>query len=300
MSNLLSQLLVLVRNLLVEVRTANFKLFRLQEKVEAITEQQQAKKNSHDERLSPIVSVLTTPRAIRVDAETRERKNRWQKVLEVLEPIGIVAVVPYAIINYHMLREMRHANETAHQQFTSNLQQANAASQNAQASLDATVDQFRLDQRARISVNSVQAPQFKVGDKMLYLKAGEKPQFAATIANSGKTPARNVQLSAGYISLEKHVKSSAVYDRGDEIKSKAVLAPGPLGGIIQTNAPQDPITQPFTDSIETGDSILYFFGEIRYQDVFFPRTHEHTTVFCAFLSRSLDGFRACKTYNDEN
>ncbi len=110
MNNINRDFPLLIKKLLVEVRTMSLNLLRLQEKVEAISKERKFEEGPNDKPPTPVVSVLTTPRAIKIDAETHEHKGVSQKLLE---RAGIIAVVAYAILTYAMWQEMKRATQKA-------------------------------------------------------------------------------------------------------------------------------------------------------------------------------------------
>jgi hypothetical protein len=57
-----------------------------------------------------------------------------------------------------------------------------------------------------------------------------------------------------------------------------------------------PISSQHIDGFKSGAWILYFYGEITYDDIF--RQARHATHFCLALSRDLAHLSACPTYND--
>jgi hypothetical protein len=59
-------------------------------------------------------------------------------------------------------------------------------------SLDATIDNFHLDQRAWLGPNEMLPPPFMDGNRRVYMKGGEQAQYAVIITNTGKTPAKKV------------------------------------------------------------------------------------------------------------
>ena len=73
----------ILRELIALSRAVSTGFLGLQKQVEAIGKQQQSKKTADDNPLPPVVSVLTTPAAIKVEAQTHDYKDVWQRIFEI-------------------------------------------------------------------------------------------------------------------------------------------------------------------------------------------------------------------------
>jgi hypothetical protein len=158
-------------------------------------------------------------------------------------------------------------------------------------SLDATIDNFHLDQRAWIGPNEMLPPPFMDGTRRVYMKEGEQVQWGVIITNTGKTPAKNVTQRTSYRSLPATAEFTVRY-------------PGAAQhvGVIEPNAKvwaMPPTTERLmktqVESYTTGVNKLYFYGTISYEDIF---SKEHHTTFCFYLVKDLSGFTNCEIYNE--
>jgi hypothetical protein len=180
MDSLTSELLGYGRKIVAELKLMNASLVALHNEVEAISKQEKPKYGPDNQPRSPIVSVLTTHHAIKVDAKTREHKDILQRAFEVFQVIGVGAVVVYAGLTYRMwedtARSANAAEETARLSYHQTILAGN--------SLKASSDNFRLDQRAWVSATK-------------YSLSAE-PTISGTcfvtlhLVNNGKTPALRV------------------------------------------------------------------------------------------------------------
>ena len=174
MNSIHRDFLLLTKKLLVEVRTLNFNFLRLQEKVEAISKQKQSEKAADDKPFSPVVSVLTTPAAIKVEAETHDNKDVWQRVFEILELLGIAAVAAYAVLTYYTWKEMVRSTNAAE----SAANTASIALANSQAA-------FRIDERPYLWLTK--NPEFMQFFPIPNTTTGQIT-WSWHITNYGKTP----------------------------------------------------------------------------------------------------------------
>jgi hypothetical protein len=161
-----------------------------------------------------------------------------------------------------------------------------------QAQLIETRRAFHIEQRAWIGPTEALPPQFTENGVSVYMKMGEEGIFQVFLANSGKTPAKNIDQRMSFRTLPAAIPFSPKYPTGpDRI------------GVVQPGARfrwQTPATERASKeqigTYQTGDNILYIFGEVAYDDIF--GTQRHHTTFCMYLLRDLTTFVDCKTYNE--
>jgi len=207
----------------------------------------------------------------------------------------------YIASNYFACNQMKLTKQAIDQSATNNAaaivaqqkiaQDALTASQDSvNKSLSATIDKFHLDQRAWIGPTEVLGPQYTEDGRPVYMKVGEITRFAVLIVNSGKTPARNILTRYGIRTLPQGVNFSPKYPK----------KPRPYG-VLQPNVPfrlevppLGPTVQGNINAYTLGHHILYFYGEITYDDVFKAR---HRTQLCMFMTPDLGSFVDCSTYN---
>lgn len=109
------------KKLLTEIRGIADTLFRVQKQIETIAEQN--KVQNECEQPPPVVRAeLQIPPAVQTQNEAREVRTEWRDKLKIkIEIATFLAVFAYAIINYHMLCEMRKANKDARDYFSHTL-----------------------------------------------------------------------------------------------------------------------------------------------------------------------------------
>jgi len=140
--------------------------------------------------------------------------------------------------------------------------------------------------------------QFVAGNKPAYVKLGERPVLGVYAANSGKTPAKDMQTRTNVKAMRATEKFFADYQPAKTKVTKSVTVLQPGMRMALTSLPTGvPLTAEHIAGFSSGEWILYFYGDIRYKDVF---NGSHSTEFCLELSRDLATLSTCNSYNDEN
>jgi hypothetical protein len=172
-------------------------------------------------------------------------------------------------------------------------QSLDASNRQSKAALDAAITQNRVDQRAWVGATEMlpPPPAFTENGKRLYLKEGQQSVFQFYLANSGKTPASSVLFRISYRTLPASVSFAPRYPT--QPTKAGVLQPGSKFIVESPATELATLTQIAT--YQTGTNILYFYGEIRYDDIFGLKHH---TTFCVYMLRDLTGFSDCNTYNE--
>ncbi len=240
--------------------------------------------NAGKEEQSPrpeIVARVNLPESIEVhqNADDAGRERRYKNRTLMVNSFTLAAVVVYALLVYLQYREMINATGAAQQAVV----EARRNRIQADKSLNATIQQFRLDQRAWVGVVSIDPPDLK-----------PKSEFFLSLhaMNSGHTPALNFQSLVVLHSLKKDEKFKAIYAPlpPNWVRSNRVVQPGEQ---VTLNTNRYQLTQGQIDWIKNGTYILYVYGKMSYDDVF----HEqHYTTFCKIvISEAL--VEDCGTYN---
>jgi hypothetical protein len=164
---------------------------------------------------------------------------------------------------------------------------AKAAEDNAaqsKRSLDAAIDQARLDQRAWLAIAPL-IPEAFDPSKPATGKIG--------FINTGKTPARNVVIRIG-LAFYPGMLTILPQNIEPTEKSVAVLFPNaPASSVIKPRV-QMPIS--ITNPGVNGDWYGYVWGTVKYDDVFNKR---HSTSICAYRKFADSGdFLQCDFGND--
>jgi hypothetical protein len=169
-----------VQRILLELRTANEHMFALRDTIQqhtnATREEHQAQRERQKAEPSRVPVDVSTPIPIRVHAETHESKNTWEKIKPVLETIGIAAAVVYAVLTYHMWREMIQQNDLV----SIGIRQSR---RDAARQLDFATHQMRQEYRAWITLKSGNGA----------VTVGQPISLPIRIANIGRTPAKDVE-----------------------------------------------------------------------------------------------------------
>jgi hypothetical protein len=159
---------------------------------------------------------------------------------------------------------------------------------NAKASLDATIANARLDQRAWVAEIALQMDSPEVGKIMHGYVAW---------SNSGKTFAKKVEPSCHFIFVPTAITSEdalkgLVGNGTIERTSIGVLAPN-----AQYKTPLESKMVPTEDDKAkiSGSWYTYVWGEMTYVDIF---GHSHSTVFCSSRQGSSGDFVQCPFHND--
>lgn len=170
---------------------------------------------------------------------------------------------------------------------------AEDAARAAQDSVEATKTIMRLDQRAWIGIDSMDAVP-------AILEVGKSIGMTGVIKNTGKTPARNIVM---YSIIEVVYDGKPPNFSYDGIK-KAIggfLPPNgqgilPLNTIpdLKTNQPVI-LTQEQLDLLKSRKADIYSHGRIEYDDIFGAH---HWMTYCSYLQATLGGFAFCAEHNE--
>lgn len=153
----------------------------------------------------------------------------------------------------------------------------------ANNSLNTTIEQEHLNQRAWVAVDSIGGP----------VELNKPLVIDVVFRNSGRTPARNVILRTAEGWVEKGEKFTfPLKDSGQ-----------PSIGFISPNttfhreviATKGQVNQADIDAIKSGEYVIYTSGYITYEDIF---SKSHKTTFCMFLLPDLKSYEACGEHNE--
>jgi hypothetical protein len=218
--------------------------------------------------------------AVLSGTETQEREDErhhhateaFQDRYLFIQVVGLLITFIIAIATLFSAKAAKEAAFSSTEQAKTLRQQAEAA----KGSIDATVEQFRLDERAWVSLQ--QGHILPPSDGEIRLKLD--------FINTGKTPAKDiVEADLVWIwpkPLRKGPPPS--FSQQFVFLPMAPIAPQRIGTIngIGTIA-----KMPAYPAVTRGESILYEVGEIRYNDVF---GHPHRTTFCVYQATPADQF----------
>jgi hypothetical protein len=163
-----------------------------------------------------------------------------------------------------------------------------ASVKTAQEANSFTHEAFRLEQRAWVGPTSFLPP----GEEDKYFKEGSRPSFGVVITNTGKTPARNVQVRIGRSTFRKGSTFKPIYNDDGGPSGTIALFPGQPFMLI--TKPELPLTAEQVAIIINGEFTLYVYGMVTYEDVFGIK---HKSTFCGYMASDLRSFKSCGTYN---
>lgn len=255
----------------------------LDEQTKAIHESTKAKNIAQAPQ--QILSTVNLPDSIEIhhSADEAREQRGYQNRTVLLSFVTFLAVAIYAFIVYFQYREMINATGAAQQA----VQESRLTRQQSEKMLNATIEQFHLDQRAWI------AP---YGISSFSIQENTPLTFEVEITNSGKTPALEMtrdMMARSYLAGQKFLP---VYEEppanAPEEASKGVMFPGVHAKI--NTAPPLLIPSKGIEQLKNRTIILYVYGRINYRDVF---NVKHLTTFCFVVNKSLSYASACSTYN---
>jgi hypothetical protein len=159
----------------------------------------------------------------------------------------------------------------------------------SKSTLQASIDQFHVDQRAWLGVSNWS---FVINDK-------DPPSYHGMVLNSGKSAAVGVTSRFQYRDKPRNYElniADIVYAPTFRPIRQGTVFPGQAFNISQSNTPVAPEAQKasFDDYVKKG-LVPYVFGEISYRDVF---NRQHWTHFCVFVQDNLKDSSNCPIYND--
>jgi hypothetical protein len=155
-------------------------------------------------------------------------------------------------------------------------------------------DALLIDQRAWVSV--VVPNSFPL--------EGSSIAASIQIANTGKTPAKDVEGDIVATVLEKGEEPSFDFSTGhphNKLYAGAIFPNAPINTTITvvryaSQAPETVVPTPeLRQQIANGESFIILYGKITYVDVFGA---SHSTAFCTASGSAMGDLRKCLSYND--
>jgi hypothetical protein len=234
------------------------------------------------------VDVVHLPPTTETQESAREAsKDRTYKRCNVwISGLTFIAVVIYAGLAYEQWRAMANAADAAFDA----VHEARQSRQQATRVLDATIEQFRLDQRAWLSVTDISIKNT--------VTPGKRFVWIGYIQNTGKTPALNAIVLFKSKTFLKGETPKFVYDgTANQLPGRMVLAPSVKISVFgHENLIDLPLTVPQVEAMRAGVTTMYIYGKIEYDDIF--KEKRRTTHVCAWLDTDLATTHPCNIYND--
>lgn len=310
MNSISDQFLRMARNVVAETRVIAASLIGLQKQVETISKQTNPDENPHDKPVPPIASVLTTPAAIKVEAQAHEKKDKWQRVFEIFELLGIAAVVAYSVLTYYQFRELRKSVEASQEAAFFAYHQTILAGQAAKIQAQTARDNYRtmyLGQRAWVAIAVVNNT----------LVEGKPVFIPLQVGNSGKTAAKHV---TGDFILRLYKPSETpdfVYEHRHRmhLASTTVVPNGRVNlSVYAISGPKESpdgskplpptlVTPDTLAQLENGTLIMILYGKLTYDDAWGVK---HWITLCTLggpqavggVNFSHPAAEACNKYTD--
>lgn len=144
---------------------------------------------------------------------------------------------------------------------------------------------MHLEQRAWVFVVETRASEFQVSQPL---------SITICFKNTGRTPARSVQIAAH---LEPLPKGQVPDPKLDKTQSRGVIPPnGSISVTISTGRKHaEGVTEQGLKAITSGELVIWVYGTITYDDIFETR---QATMFCYMLHPDGKTFAAAEVYND--
>jgi hypothetical protein len=248
-------------------------------------------------------------------------RQRWQqttlsnKLMVITTAIVAFGTVFYVVVAIFQWQLMKESGEQTSRQTDKVIAEArriadtsNESARQAKVALDATINNFRLEQRAWIGVTQVYSPEYTDGDNKVYLKEGQKIKAEIILINSGKTPAKRVRPLSFILFIKPNIDPfrnnkidkiiTNTLNVHKNVQSNDVLQPGIRTHIFPPTIPEEAIvTKSTIDDIKHERYCLYIIGLITYEDVF---DIKHLTKFCMVLDKDLTHWYPCDSNNEVN
>jgi hypothetical protein len=233
-----------------------------------------------------IVTAVNLPESIEIhQRETDAREERHYRGRTLLVAWAtFIAIAVYAVLVYFQYREMINATGSSQQA----VGEARRNRLQAEKYLNATIEQFRLDQRAWVAV----------------VQTSGKPEInkpfdiAVLVRNTGKTFAKDFKMVLVVEPVKKgqqpeFAKNQASFSR--VTKSVSILTPS--ADYTATSSPiknGNILADTAFKEIVNGDIVVFAYGRLTYKDVF---GCSHWTDFCSRLSPD-SRWESCSVHND--
>jgi len=218
--------------------------------------------------------------------EKKRPRSTWAEITMVIFT-GLI-LITYITLTILSWKQMRLTEKSLEQSRTDNTKAILAQQQIAERALNATVEHFRLEQRAWVTVLMA----------MDAIESGKPLGFTITAQNTGKTFAKaaivtyRITFSRHEILTERELQPAKGSHKPPA--SVAILAPN-LHYDVKDSFPAEYIPVIKQHLGEGGNT--YIWGDVFYLDVF---GKQHTTKYCGFrpLKSTRQDFMFCRFHND--
>jgi hypothetical protein len=254
----------ILRELIVLGRVISAGFSGVQKQVETVAKEQKSQ-NEREQAQSIVRPEIKILPAINTEKEAREARNekrdRWKLRIEAAT---FMAVLAYAFINYHMLRQMSREADAARDMIT----------------------EMRSEQRPYMWV-MFEEPQ---------LKENTPIYWNVHVVNYGRSPAIRVRTCTVIMWGPNSIETKGPEYISETCRGKpeiAITISPPGYQTIAVNATPKLFTSQEIKGIDSGTIHLSIAGEIKYRDTF---GHCYKTTFCSVWTEST--VRPCATQNE--
>jgi hypothetical protein len=269
----------LVKAFLAELRSLNN---NLQKQSQAINEATKCAKE-HESKTPEVRAVLNFLESLQRSKEAAgKREQKYQKRNLLLGLATLISLVIYAITTIFIYRATDRAataTEIAAKAAAAAADEATRSRIQAEKSLQSSIEQARLEQRAWVSVRFAD----------LTFQSGNPVQSKMTVQNSGKTVARNVTVHHSIAFSSTQLTSLPPYPA--QTGAEAILFPGiPIEVKVTTRT----MTDEDIVLLKSGNRFMYEYGTVQYDDVF---GRHHRTEICVTLNAKTRSNNPCRFHN---
>ncbi|MDQ2867364.1 MAG: hypothetical protein M3R59_02975 [Verrucomicrobiota bacterium] len=198
----------------------------------------------------------------------------WQKRHYRVQVAAVIVGVAVAFIYGCQLIEMRKATDAA-----------TKAAEAASDGVKLAKENAHLEQRAWIGVDEI------VNTPVV----GQKCTVKVVCKNTGRTFASKVHIVT-VVSVQP-IWQIPDFEAGVEFLPTASNSLVPPEGTVNGSSTTDEITEDFMNKLETGESVIFVYGKITYDDVF---NCHHWTTFCSQLAGDRTIGLSYRTYLSHN
>jgi hypothetical protein len=283
MDFLTQQFIASVKRLRAQLLTLENRIQSIQDQNERHHQQQQAQQSLPQPVLKVDAEIHEKPDPERDKKSGKKFNNGVQLALAIGTWLAFVAAGIYGYVAIRQWREMTAARHQGQQGINAAIRAAN----DADKSLAASDRALRIQERAWVGMSNVNTPQ----------SVEEGVQFAAysDVNNFGHSPATNVTQGAAMELRCRPFPKNPTYP--DTEVSHETIMPGDHRATGVAGFPV-PITSVQIAALKSGKCVLYFYGEIKYCDIF---GESHYTHMCAhWLPGTKHAFMGCNVYNDSD
>lgn len=167
-------------------------------------------------------------------------------------------------------------------------------SERAEKSLNAAIENFRLDQRAWINLKEIAFKSYTTGGKQVFVKAGQPARIKLSYTNTGKTPAR-ILTTKTYLWFVEAGNKPPLLEKAIIATENQPFTLFPNDTYSQADIISEVFSTQQVEILKTGQYVMYIYGMIPYEDVF---GQTRWTQFCNYVTPDFSSMAVCSFYNE--